>query len=395
MTWRSAGAVARSWCGAVTPLGWSVTVLGFLSWAVASRLGWREAAVLAGACLLLLGVGIAFAFRPSTFAIDVSVSPQRVVAGERERAVGGVVVRNATSRRSFAARIEVTVGHGVAEFEVPPLSPDADFSDGFVITAPRRSVIQVGPAQAVKGDPLGLIRREAALSRSTELYVHPVTVAVPSVASGWMRDLEGRTTNDLAVSDVAFHALREYVAGDDRRHIHWRTTARLNKMMVRQFVDTRQSQLGLVLGDAVSEYASDDEFELAVSVVASIARSAARDEQELACVAGGRLLASHTAQRLLDQLSGVSAGSTPISATARLAVPLLTGASIVVVVVGSNVGSGDLNAAIRRFPIQAKTIAIRCVLGSRPSLQSSGSITVLGIGSLDDLARSVRGLVGS
>ena len=33
---------------------------------------------------------------------------------------------------------------------------------------------------------------------------------------GFIRDIEGATTQDLSSADVSFHALREYVPGDDR-----------------------------------------------------------------------------------------------------------------------------------------------------------------------------------
>ena len=79
-------------------------------------------------------------------------------------------------------------------------------------------------------------------------------------------------TTDLSSADVSFHALRDYVPGDDRRHIHWKTTARTNKLMVRQFEETRRAHLAISLSINTEEYASEDEFELAISAAASIGR---------------------------------------------------------------------------------------------------------------------------
>src|SRR5699024_9984886 len=83
------------------------------------------------------------------------------------------------------------------------------------------------------------------------------------------RDLEGTPSSDLSSSDIAFHALRDYAPGDDRSHVHWRTTARTGKLMVRQFEETRRSHVVVALDDLAEHYASDEEFELAVSAAAS------------------------------------------------------------------------------------------------------------------------------
>ncbi len=90
----------------------------------------------------------------------------------------------------------------------------------------------------------------------TDLYVHPRISSLERLGSGFLRDLEGQTTQDLSPSDVAFHTLREYVPGDDRRHVHWKTTARIGKLMVRQFVDTRRSFLSIVISTDPADYAS-------------------------------------------------------------------------------------------------------------------------------------------
>ena len=113
-----------------------------------------------------------------------------------------------------------------------------------MVPTDRRSVIPVGPPSAVRSDPLGLVRRDVV--EQTTWSCSCTRRSSPGLARpGLERDLEGQTTNDLSTSDVAFHTLRDYVPGDDRRHVHWRSTAKAGRLMVRQFVDTRRSHLAV------------------------------------------------------------------------------------------------------------------------------------------------------
>ena len=114
----------------------------------------------------------------------------------------------------------------------------------------RRAVIPIGPPSAVRTDPLGLLRRDAVEQAAVELFVHPKIIGLDSLSPGLQRDLEGQATRDLSTSDLAFHTLRDYVTGDDRRHVHWRSTAKAGRLLVRQFQDTRRSQLTLVVDGA-------------------------------------------------------------------------------------------------------------------------------------------------
>ena len=137
-------------------------------------------------------------------------------------------------------RLELRVGAAVARFNLPSLASGRQHDELFVIPTSRRAVVEVGPARTVRGDPLGLLRREVAWTGVTELFVHPRIVGLDPLGSGLLRDLEGQSSNDISMSDLAFHTLRDYAAGDDRRYIHWRTSARTGQLMVRQFVDTRR-----------------------------------------------------------------------------------------------------------------------------------------------------------
>ena len=87
--------------------------------------------------------------------------------------------------------------------------------------------------------------------------------------SGFAKDLEGPTSDASPAGDIAFHALRPYQLGDDRRHIHWMSTARTGTLMVRHYVDNRRPTLGVLLDDAIAPY-DDDMFEVAVEIATSL-----------------------------------------------------------------------------------------------------------------------------
>lgn len=364
--------------------------MGALSWFFGMRLGWEELLLVAGGCLTVVVLSLLFTIGRASLDVSISLEPHRVVVGEQ--AVGQVVVKNVGPRRMLPVRLEAPVGSGVAAFEVPTLASQAEWDELFVIPTVQRSVMPIGPVSSVRGDVLGIARRSVAWVDPVDLYVHPRTVRLAGLTAGWIRDLEGRPTNDLSPSDIAFHTLREYVPGDDRRHVHWRTSARLGTLMVRQFVDSRRSHLGLVLSTNPAEYATDEEFELAVSVIGSLGVSALVEDQAVTVTTGGRPLPAHTPARLLDELAGVLAddrgGRT--SELVRHSLPIVRGASVVAVVTGGRASPQVLRAATELFHHDVRVLAIRTVPGAQVSLQTIGSTSVLELGGLEDLRRLLR-----
>ena len=379
----------RSVVGPITSLGWTIAAIGVVAWWTGARLGWEELLILAGSCLVVLVLGVLSTIGRLGLDIDVHVSPVRVQVGGE--AVGRVTVTNSRHRPAQGRRIEVPVGAGIAELEVGHLAAGETVEEPFVVPTHRRAVVPIGPARSVKGDALGVARREVVSGGEVELYVHPRTIMLPSFSAGWIRDLEGRTTNDLSPSDVAFHTLREYTPGDDRRHIHWRTTARLGTMMVRQFVDTRRSHLGLVLSTARRDWSDDDEFELGVSVLGSLGRTALFDEQEVTTVSGVHPLPSLTPNLLLDALTAVDLEDDGL-ALHDLVVRSLSftrGVSVLALVVGSQVELRDLRAACEHYGRDVTVLAIRCRVGTDVSRQQVGNVSLFEVGDLDDLARAL------
>ena len=69
-------------------------------------------------------------------------------------------------------------------------------------------------------------------------------------AGGLTNDLDGATSQQLSMNDLAFHALREYVPGDDLRHVHWRSSAKAGELLVRQYHETRRGHVTILVDDA-------------------------------------------------------------------------------------------------------------------------------------------------
>ena len=388
--------------GVITPLGWSALATLPLALAVGYLVGWAELIVVAFALGALIVIAFIYLIGRSAITIELRVPHSRVVAGER--AVGEVVVSNLGRRRTFGVTLEVPVGTGLAAAALPGLARGATFNHEFSIPTRRRGVVAVGPVRTVRADPIGFVRRELVWTDVTEVFVHPRTISIPSTSTGFIRDLEGNPTRDLSNNDVSFHALREYLPGDERRYIHWKSTARTGTYMVRQFEETRRSHLVIALSLASSDYASDEEFEMAVSVAGSLGARAIRDARTVTVVASEvtpqfakrkvfavKLLSTLTRSRLLDDLAVVERIDTALTITdvARVTGEQAGGVSVAFLVCGSGATAQELRAASTKFPADVDVVAVVCNPDRTPGLRRVAGLSVLTIGFLEDLQKSL------
>ena len=382
---RGVGALMRL-ASSLTPLGWGTAIIGAGASLAGVLFSWVEAAVLGFTCLSLVALSLLWSLGRAGHTVALRLANTRVTVGEK--ALGALTVTNPTSRRLRATMVELCVGAGANSFLCPPLGRGESHEEVFAIATTRRGIVAVGPASTIRGDSLGLVRRVQTWSDATELYIHPRTVAMNASTVGFIRDIEGATTQDLSSADVSFHALREYVPGDDRRAIHWRSTARIGKLMVRQFEETRRSHLLIVLDLDTDAWASDDEFEIGVSAAASMARAALVDAKEVSVHTQAGHLKTPTPMHAMDSLSGVERvlGAERISALTQRAGTEASQASTAVVISGSRTHLADLHAALTRLPLDMVITGVRIDTDSDFELRTLGNTPVVVAPTLDEFA---------
>lgn len=401
---RAVRRATRAASSVITPLGWTVIAVTPLALAAGYALGWTELIVAGTMGAALTIVAVLYLVGRIRLRFRLVPPPARVAVGDPAEA--RLHVENPTGRRSFGTVVDLPVGERILPIAVPGVPPGGVVEPTIALPTDRRGRLTVGPVRTVRADPVGIVRREHQWAEAAQFIVHPATIDIPSTSTGLVRDLEGQPTSDLTTSDLAFHALREYRAGDDRRHIHWKSTAKTGTFMVRQFEQTRRSTMLIALSIASVDFGSDAEFELAVSAAASIGGRAIRDARDLSvfvseitpeyakrAVVAVRPLPTLTPNRLLDELAVVEHGPAALGIVdvARLSADAVSGISVAILVVGSTVAPRRIRTAAASFPASVDVLVVQCDPAVVPGRRQLAGITVITVGSLGDLRRALRG----
>lgn len=374
----------------MTRLGWAASVGTVLAIIVGIALNWAEFITLAVAGAGALVLAALQSIGRSTYGVEIELATERVQVGEKLAA--RVVVQNRGRRTVLPAQLRVPVGENIARFALPALRPARSHDELVVIPTASRGVITLGPASSVRGDALGLIQREVAWTTPRELFVHPETVPLAGSGTGLMRDLEGRSLQIISDSDISFHTLREYIPGDDRRHIHWKTSAKIGELMVRQFDDTRRTRTALLLANHPDDFANEAEFELAVSVFASLGRQALWEDRELVPLCGRSPLITAVPARFLDECSRIGLGIEPrkFQQLPPWLMRVVPDASVAMLIVGSEHSPAQIQAQISRIDKAIMVVVIQCDRGAPSGARPLGDATLAHVSSLADLPRVMQ-----
>jgi len=176
-------------------------------------------------------------------------------------------------------------GAEIPELSLPPLPPISQQRDlglqtpvatmayievTLTLTPLRRGYIHFTAMTFARPDPLGLVNALYTLPLDDHLLVLPKRYPVNQLALPGTRKYQpGGIHLAMSVGDAEeFVALREYRPGDPLRHIHWKSLAKLNKPVVKEFQDEFFVRHALIL-DTFTTETTNALFEAAVSIAAS------------------------------------------------------------------------------------------------------------------------------
>jgi hypothetical protein len=146
----------------------------------------------------------------------------------------------------------------------------------------ERGKCLIGPLRLESEYPFGLLlnRRQMQASQDS-LVVFPQRL---TLRGGWRQQFRrylvggNRAGQRAGIHEGHFFGLRTWQPGDSRRWIHWRTTARIGEVAVRQFEQPRAEQMLLVVdlhdsGDADGKRAVERAVALAGTITEQLTRS--------------------------------------------------------------------------------------------------------------------------
>ena len=190
--------------------------------------------------------------------------------------------------------------------------------------ARKRGAYTIGPVRVANVDPFGLFRRERTFGGTEKVLVYPRVHDLPEfhIAAA---DMFGETSMMKRTLNVTPQAstVRDYAFGDSLSRIHWNSTAKLQKLMSKEFDLGRAGDVW-ILPDLHADFhageleESTDEY--AASIAASLAKRYIESQLPLGLIAYGdrrHMLAAETGagqfERIMDSLAVSKAeGVTPL-----------------------------------------------------------------------------------
>jgi len=242
------------------------------------------------------------------------ISPARVPAGEA--ATVRLTLDNISMIPTGLMLLEDTLPYtlgGRPRFVVDRVPGGDSRSVHYEAKGELRGRYRIGPLRLRLADPFGLVELTRGFSSTDTLTVVPTVHPLPTLGLGGAWSTGGDSSSrSVAVQGDDDAATREYRNGDDLRKVHWRSTARIGKLMVRREEQPWQTRAAMLLDARLSRHRGEgaaSSFEWSVSAAASIGVHLGRlgyslrlfsDNGELLTGTDGDFSTGHA---LLDQLA--------------------------------------------------------------------------------------------
>lgn len=177
---------------------------------------------------------------------------------------------------------------------LPPLARRQTILFERKVSAARRGEFMLSDVRLRSGDPAGLFYRERVFRRPGVLLVHPQIVPLPELFLHKYEASPTASSHPISTAGASqdFYGVREYNVTDGMRYIHWRSSARYGRLMVKEFERNAIASVVLLV-DGQEHFVSERQFsnlEYIIQAAASITEHCSGLYCSLAYAAGGSRL---------------------------------------------------------------------------------------------------------
>jgi uncharacterized protein (DUF58 family) len=156
------------------------------------------------------------------------------------------------------------------------------FAGGYELRRVPRGRYTFDAVRLTVQDPFGLARSQLVQGEPQALVVYPRLVTLERLFSeGGAHAQDGRRLLLRRPTGYELHSVREYVEGESLRKVHWRSTARRGRLMVKELEDAPRDEVAVLLD---GHAAGGEAFEVAVRAAGSILLSHLRRGRRCALV---------------------------------------------------------------------------------------------------------------
>jgi uncharacterized protein (DUF58 family) len=207
-----------------------------------------------------------------------------------------------------AGRSEATLFSKDAHF--PYLRAGESLTQKLACDFPKRGIYTVAGFEVQTRFPFGFFIRKRTIKADGKIIIYPALIPLDRLLTVHPF-LRGRESQDRKGSGVALFNIRDYQRGDDARRIHWKSSGKLSRLLVREFVEDEDMWAHLGFSTYLPERNDGfvAQFEKGVSCVTSVARLYRRRRMPFT-FDSGELKVSVDVQganfeKLMDYLAGV------------------------------------------------------------------------------------------
>jgi uncharacterized protein (DUF58 family) len=202
---------------------------------------------------------------------------------------------------------------GMAYF--PFLPPMAEASADLELRFDRRGCYREDSFGLATRFPFAFLTKTRHVALRREVLVYPrvettdeILEILPLVRGEWETFLRGRGSD--------LYRIREYLPDDSARHVDWKATAKSGSLKVREFAREDERKLAIVFDNPATGAISEEAYEKAVEMTASLAWHFSKGEAEVCYLLPGspRMRDLHeflAALAVIAPLASDSAGSPP------------------------------------------------------------------------------------